>query len=263
MFHKSEIKYFVIAVLVMAFALAFNDGSEVFEWAFWLKNFLMVTLIVGFSFLIHQIAHKLAAQHHGFETEFKLWGIQSLKFSAKNLTRAANKTFPRTVNIFGKKILVHSFPIGVVLALIITIFSNGMLFFVAVGQYTLLVKKGLRVGKKYIEVTDYEEAKIALAGPMMHIFLMLIASFFNDLGLFDTFIFVNAMLALFYMIPIHNLDGAKILLGSPVLYLTSLVFMVSFVILAYFLSPIPLVIITGLASLTVGALFYYHVYFKG
>ena len=112
-------------------------------------------------------------------------------------------------------------------------------------------------------VTKAKYGKIALAGPMMHIFLMLIASFFNDLGLFDTFIFVNAMLALFYMIPIHNLDGAKILLGSPVLYLTSLVFMVSFVILAYFLSPIPLVIITGLASLTVGALFYYHVYFKG
>ena len=83
MFQKSEIKYFVIAVLVMAFALAFNDGSEVFEWAYWLNNFIMTTLIVGFSFLIHQVAHKLAAQHHGFETEFKLWGIKNLKFSSK------------------------------------------------------------------------------------------------------------------------------------------------------------------------------------
>src|SRR3989338_6485049 len=151
----------------------------------------------------------------------------------------------------------------VALSFFVTLLSNGQLFFLAVGQYTLLLKKASRFGRKFVEVTNYEEAKIALAGPMANIILMILGMLFNSYGTFDTFILINAMLALFHMLPLPGLAGTKIYFGSRLLYVSSLVFMVSMTILAYTVSVIPMLLIS-LASLFIsGSLYYYYTYFKG
>jgi len=262
MFNKSEIRHLIISILVITLALAFDDGTESFQLAFWLKNFLIVGVMVAFSYIIHQIAHKLVARSHSFEAEYSMWGIQSFRWSPMSIMKRRVNPFPRWVKIFGRKYLIKSFPIGVVLSLIVTIFSNGMFFFLAIGQYDLLLKRGSRVGRKFIQVTDYEEAQIALVGPMSHVILMLVASFFNTWGALDQFIFINAALALFFMLPIHNLDGTKVFLGSPLLYVSSLVFIIAVITMVYFLSIIPLLIISGIATLIAAFLFFYFVYYK-
>jgi len=264
MFRKSEWFPLIVSILVMGFALGFDDGQDVLVLGFWFSNLIMVTLMVGFSFILHQIAHKIVARAEGFDTEYQFWGINSFKFWRLRdlMGKGKDKPFPRKVRIFGKEYLIKSFPIGIVLALFLTLLSNGLLFFLAVGQYALLLKKSGRFGRKFVEVTDYEEAKIALAGPMMHVILMVIAKFFNGHGTFDTFIFINAALALFYMIPFSQLDGTKVYFGSRLMYVSSLVFIVSMVVLVYNVTIIPMLIISAIAAIVAFGLYYYYRYYS-
>ncbi|MBS3162977.1 hypothetical protein J4467_03550 [Candidatus Woesearchaeota archaeon] len=261
MFSKSETRALIISILVISFALGFDDKSPVFVWGHWIQNFLAVALMVTVSFVIHQLGHKIVARKNGFETEYSSWGIQSFKLSTKALMgRTINKPFPRVIRIFGKQFTINAFPIGIVLSLLVTLISNGKIFFLAIGQYNLLIKKTARVGRKYIEVTNVEEAKIALAGPLASIVLMVIGKLFNSHGIFDIFILVNAALALFHMIPLPNLAGIKVYFGSRILYVTSLVFMVSMIVLVYTVSVVPMLIISAISAVIAFLLYYYYRY---
>lgn len=263
MFTFKEWRTFFLVVIVTAIAFAFDDGQETFSWGFWLTNLVQITLMVFISLLIHELAHKWAAKRHGFHTEYLIWGIQDWSIHPRAAVRGSRKKpFPTWITIFGKRFMINSFPIGVVLSLLVTLISNGKLFFLALAHYSLLLKRPSRFGQPFVEVTDYEEAKIALVGPLAHILLMLIASFFNTYNTLDTFIFINGALALFYMIPIHKLDGAKVFFGSPVLYIFSLVFMIAMVFLVQYLSPIPLLIMSGIAAVLAAIIFYYLSYFR-
>jgi Zn-dependent protease len=263
MFTKRETVYLLISISVMSLALGFDDGRELFELGPWLTNLLMVTLMVAFSFVLHQLAHKIVARMQGFDTEYELWGLRSLKPTWRAMMGKAKKgQFPRKIRILGKEYLIRSFPIGVVLSLLVMVVSNGYLFWLAVGQYNLLLKKSSRYGRKFVEITDYEEGKIALAGPMAHVLLLVLAKFFNAWGTFDTFIFINAGLALFYMLPLSRLDGTKIYFGSRLLYVSSLVFIISVIVLAYTVSAIPMLILSGVGAIVGFALYYYYTYYR-
>ncbi|MDP3918709.1 MAG: site-2 protease family protein, partial [Nanoarchaeota archaeon] len=75
MFKKKEIFYLVISIIVMGLALGFDDGAEVFNFGFWITNMFWIMVMVGFSFTLHQLAHKWVAKIHGFQTEYQFWGI--------------------------------------------------------------------------------------------------------------------------------------------------------------------------------------------
>ncbi len=263
MFSKKEIYVLILTILVLSFALGFDDGSEIFSWAYWLSNFFITIIIVAISFIAQQIGHKVIARMNGFDTEYNWWGFQNLSLRPVSLMgRGRNKTFPRKINFFGKQILIESFPIGLVLCLLFALISNGQLFFLAVGQYNLLIKRSSRFGRKFLEVTNYEEAKIALAGPMTNIILMVIGTLFNQYNTFDLFIFINAGLALFHMLPLPKLAGLKVYFGSRLLYVSSLVFIISIVVLTYTVSIIPMVLISLASLLVSGLLYYYYTYFR-
>ena len=271
MFRKSEWWYLAISILVIGLAFGFDDGQETFELAYWATNLVIVFVMVGFSFIMHQLAHKVVARMQGFETEYVFWGVQGFPLNPRKLLRldfrtvmrkGKKKPFPRKVRILGKEYLIKSLPIGIILSLIVTIVSNGALLFLAVGQYNLLLSKATRFGRKFVEVTDYEEAKIALAGPMTHVVLMVLAKMFNTYGTLDQFIFINAALALFYMIPISKLDGTKVYFGSRLLYVFSLVFIISMIILVYNLSVVPMIIISLVSAAVAVGLYYYYQYYR-
>ncbi len=262
MFSKSEVRALVISILVISLAIGFDDKSDIFIWGHWIQNFLAVMLMVTVAFIVHQLGHKIVARANGFETEYNLWGVQSFKLTTKSLMgRTINKPFPKVIKLFGKEFTINAFPIGVVISIFVTLLSNGKIFFLAIGQYNLLLKKTARIGRKYIEVQNVEEAKIALAGPIASIILMVIAKLFNTHGTFDTFIMVNAALAIFHMIPLPNLAGIKIYFGSRILYVTSLVFIVAMVVLVYNVSVIPMLIISGISAVIAFGLYYYFTYF--
>jgi len=222
-------------------AFGFDDKKPTFEMGFWLANFLRVTLVVMVAFLTKELVRKLVAKAQGFETEYSLWNVSRFGFKPTSVKKPV--------------------PVGIIISLIVTIVTMGKLFMVAVGSYDLIINKHSRFGRKTVHINDYDEAKIALVGPLVNIALMIVFQLFNRNGMFDQFVFINGMIALFHMIPVSNLDGAKIFFGSKVLYLFSLAFIVGVVFLINVLSPIiTLALAVVFSAIFAGTYYYYRIY---
>lgn len=229
---------------------AFNDGRSAFELSAWLSNFIKVLLIVILGIVVHDFGHDLIAKRNGLQSEYRVWGVRGFG------------TFPKVIKWFKKDITIKSFPLGILIALGLTLFSNGKLFWAAVGSYGLMVEKSTRIGKKFVEVTDYEEAKIAIAGPIAVTLLMLIFKLFNGSETFDQFVMVYSWMAIFDMLPFPGLDGLKVFFGSVPLYIFSVSFILSAVILAHLLGALPTLIFSVLAALAFLAVYAYYFIYK-
>lgn len=238
---KRELKYFAIIIVTLALAFAFNDNAPEFSWAHWLVNFLKMMVFVAVSVFVHDFAHDMAAKKYGFISEYRIWGIK--RFGLKK------QAFPKKIRIFGKDIVIDSFPLGIVLCLLVAIVSNGKLFFTAVSSYGLVIKKTHRFGHKMVEVTDLEEAKIALAGPMANILLALACKIINADALAEL-VLINSIMPVYDMLPIFGLDGMKVLVGSRPMYIFSFIFIIALAILLYSLgSALPALFISAAIAL--------------
>lgn len=232
---KNELKYFAIIILTLTFAFAFNDNSAEFAWSSWLANFLKVLVFVAVSVFVHDFAHDMAAKKYGFISEYRIWGIKRFGWH--------KPSFPRKMRIFGREMEINAFPLGIILCILITIVSNGKLFFTAVSSYGLVIKRTQRFGHKIIEVTDFEEAKIALAGPMANILLAIIFKLASPGGLFAGMVLINSVMPVYDMLPFFGLDGMKVLGGSRPLYVFGFLFIVGMAVLLHFLGAVPALII--------------------
>ncbi|MEK6864432.1 MAG: site-2 protease family protein, partial [Nanoarchaeota archaeon] len=238
---KNELKYFLVIILTLAFAFAFNDKAPEFSWNHWLVNFFKMIVFVAISVFVHDFAHDLAAKKYGFLSEYRTWGVKRFWFG--------RASFPKTIKFFGKEYTISSFPLGIVLCLLVALLSNGKLFFTAVSSYGLVIKKTHRFGHKMVEVTDLEEAKIALAGPMANIMLALVCKLINADALADM-VLINSIMPVFDMLPIFGLDGMKVLMGSRPMYIFSFVFILALAILLYTLeSALPALVIAAAIAL--------------
>lgn len=221
---KKEITYLLIVTVILAFVFGFNDNRETFEISYWLANFAKMLVIVGLSVFVHDFAHDIAAKKYGFISEYRLWGIKKFRLFGKD-------KFPRTYSLFGRKITVSSFPIGILIALLVTLLSNGRLFFTAISSYGLMVKRSYRLGKRFVEVTDFEEAKIALAGPMANVLVAILFGAFNGSGIFTDIILINSLMPVFDMLPLPGLDGFKVFAGSKAMYVFTFLLVLGIAIL--------------------------------
>lgn len=242
---KKEIKYFAIIILTLTFAFAFNDKAQSFEWKNWLMNFLKMLVFVAFSVFVHDFAHDIAARKYGFISEYRIWGIKRFGFG--------KPSFPKRIRIFGKEYTIESFPLGIALCLLVAVVSNGKWFFTAVSSYGLVIKKTHRFGHKIIEVTDLEEAKIALAGPMANILLALLCKIINADVLADM-VLINSLMPVYDMLPLFGLDGMKVLVGSRPMYMFSFIFILALAIMLYTLeSALPALLISAAIALVLFA----------
>lgn len=163
--------------------------------------------------------------------------------------------------MFTYKWTVKTLPLGAILSLLTTVFSVGKLFFVAVGRYNLVLEDKGRFGRKNVHISDYDEAKIALAGPLTNVALMLVFQLFNRNGMLDQAVFINGMIAIFHMIPFSTLDGAKIFFGSKLMYMFSLAFVLGNVLLITVLPTIVVLVLSAVFALVFAAVYYYyHIY---
>ena len=103
----------------------------------------------------------------------------------------------------------------------------------------------------------YEEVQIVAMGILSHLFLSVLILFFGKVLEFNASLFVgiNFFLALFNMLPISNLDGAKIFFGSLLTYIFLAVFIViSFLIIK---SSVALGLLVALLIAFIATAFYY------
>ena len=147
-----------------------------------------------------------------------------------------------------KKLTITSIPIGIILATIIYILSSGQILFAAITSLNITIKKAYRIGKKYTHLTNFESAKIAVAGPLTNIFLALLASPFN-IPLIKPFVTINVALAISYMLPLPGIAGGTIFFGSKPLYVISAIFIGIIVLIMNFISLIPALIIAAIFSI--------------
>jgi len=185
-------------------------------------KFIIISLIILF---IYYRTQKFVARKAGAIAEIDLW---------------KQKRIILPLNPFRKK--KTSLPLWLVVPLIVTLLSNGQIFFAAVFSIASTVKPAYRIGRKYPKLTEFEHAKIAVSSPLLLILLALILS---SLPILKDVVLVSSMVAIFSMVPLPGLPGTEVFFGSKPLYIFSLVFILIIAVLLklpYFTSVLALII---------------------
>ena len=242
-FDKKEIFYFLIMSLTLALVFGFDNNQTSFVWSEWLINLLAVFILSLITIFVHTFAHKLVAYRYGGISQIRLWTMERYGWSKMRQ-------------------LKRHMPIGIILAFFFTIFSNGQFPFAALESYELVSDKLRRVGRAFSYVTEYENAKIALAGPLANIFLAYIVKSFNYTGYFDTLIYMNVIFALYCMIPVSSLDGKHLYFNSKALFGFGFSFIVLSGLAVFYLSPLTALIISLILTLTIGSVYFYFRIFR-
>ncbi|MEW6063504.1 MAG: hypothetical protein AB1571_04010 [Nanoarchaeota archaeon] len=249
-FTKQEIKAILISIIVLAVVFGLNDKRETFEFGAWSINLLGVIVVVSFSLLFREYARKFIARRYGAETEVKLWSIERFWF-----TKEAKFLF-----VVGKK-QVKKFPVGVVLPLLISLFSFGRVYVPSTNDVSIKENKNKRVGRKFLHITELETGVIALSGAMASLFLAFVFSVIGK-EFFSQLVTINLWMALFSFVPFGKLDGTKIFFGSRTLYVISLAFTILFSVLLFVTSAFSSLIIGVIGGLVIALVYFYLLEFK-
>lgn len=226
MFSRKELLALIISVLALAFVFGFDDGALSFVLENWLTNFFGIFLLVGISVLFREAIIKFFARRHETISEYRLWKIHRVWF---------------------KKELEKGIPFGILIAVILAVASAGKFFFTAIGMHNFSENKNARVGRRFQHLQYNEEVKIAAMGILSHLFLAVVAVLLGKILDFNSSIFfgINFYIVLFNMLPISELDGAKIFFGSLLTY----IFLAVFIIISFLLVKFSVVLSLAIALL--------------
>ena len=137
---REEFKLLVATTVVLGFCFSFREwGVTNFDFGFGFKNFILITILVGISIVVHELTHNHLATKYGTEVKFRTW--KALLFAA----------------------------------VLITIITNGYVIFAAVWAVSI-GGRVLRPRHKYPHVGPWESAKIAASGPMANFFFALLSA---------------------------------------------------------------------------------------
>ena len=181
-FSMEEIKHIILATVALAFAfsLILNSdvvfGGNLFFQGYKLSYFTDALIAVGLAFTLHELAHKFVAQKKGLWAEFRAW------------------------------------PVGLLLAGGLAVITKGGFVFAAPGATMIsnIRKSPFGFSSRSIDLKDM--GIIGIAGPVVNIILTAAFLPFAAMGFQLAIVTaqVNAWLAIFNMIPISLLDGAKV-----------------------------------------------------
>ena len=186
-FTPNEVKGLVIAILVTAFIISFNDwgkGNDV-NIPLGFFNFFNAILIVTVSFLIHISMQRVWSLGTGYRLEWKMWGT------------------------------------GLLLGLIFVFLTNGKFWLILPGGIIVYHLGGHRLGWFRYGINWWALGLIALMGTFATMLLALlfkaISGFFVN-ALIHKMITFNIVYAMYSLLPIPPLDGSKTFYGSRMLY---------------------------------------------
>lgn len=180
-----EVKDLILSTLGLglAFAIVFFGGPDrvafVTDPAI-LPAFIVSSILVGVSFVPHEMSHRAAARVVEAYAEYELWRP------------------------------------GVLLAIATSLFG---VVFAAAGGIKMYTLEGERYGRWHPELSPHHIGLVAAVGPLMNV-SMAMAFFFLSSGfnvsllgvnVFGVGAGINAYLALFSMVPVHPMDGYKVL----------------------------------------------------
>ncbi len=170
-FKRSEIVTLLVATLLLGFMMSFRQwGLESFSAFEGIINWLKSSILAGIALSIHASFQKKVASWYDASVKYQIW------------------------------------PVGVVVALILIFATNGWFVFAALFGITISTPWLFRPGrlKEEWHLGPEESAKIALAGPLIHIVTAIITKgifMLTQIEFLREFMFVNIWLAVFMVIP--------------------------------------------------------------
>ena len=216
---SKEVKDLIYAIIVLAIIFGFNDGASSFVFSNWLNNFISVLFLVIIVMLTFFVSLKVSSRLFNYEIDFSIWRLKQYFF-------AKSTHFPLK---FGKY-KIKSLHFGVILAIFITLISNGAAFFTAF--FTFFIKGKTKIGKFRNYLKDSTEMGVTI---ISIIFLLILIVIFKFIG--STYgMIIASWFLIWNLIPIGPLIGSKIFFSSRTNYFWILVFLVLFL---SFISVIP------------------------
>lgn len=144
-------------------------------------------IIIVLVFAFHELAHKFVAQKYGCFAEFRMW------------------------------------PLGIVLALVSSF--TGIIFAAPGATYISPYSRKSKFAFSVVHLTKKDYGKISIAGPLTNITVgavALIILLVYPLDFFSTLSSISFFLAFFNLLPIHPLDGSKILAWNKIILLVTI-----------------------------------------
>ncbi len=230
MFSKKEWVFLAIASLTIGYILSFNQ-TEVF-WKVWMSMSGLALLML----FVHHIGQKLSALFYDCSTEMQLWSVRQYGFKG-----SANWAFP--------------FPTWLAFPVLIIILTFGKLKWLAVTTFDAVPLQS-RIRRRFAELTEWHLALISLGGIVASFILALVS---HLLG-YNSFAMLNLYFALFNLIPFSTLDGSKIFFGSVMLWLFTVVFNVTLLLLLGNVSFVTTIIAAFIVGVSAIVYYYYTIY---
>ena len=238
-FSKREIGAIVLGSLAVALTIAFDDSRKVFVLSFWLSNYAITFVLTLVALSLFALLSKYAAHRLQIDLRVEVWRIRRLLLRKK----------------VGKKNLYF----GVLLPVLIAFVTLGKVPFGASLQYTLETEPAKRMGRKFVHVTDFEQATIAVAGSICLMVIAILLKLFPFFSLADRFITILRVVSVSSLLPLPNLNGLRAYLGSTHLYLFAVVLVVLSAVLINLVASLVLVVILLFFALFMVILRYWYV----
>ena len=245
-FTKKEIISLLISALVLGIVFGFDDGPDVFVLRLWFTDYMLMSCLGLIALTVMVLGHKWAAARYSSKAEYNIWGITRFGFKQSQYLR--------------KNFLLKRIPLGIILPLIVAIFTEGKIWFAAVGMMITSAMHEHRIGRKWIHVPDYEEARIAFAGPIATmIFMIVLGLIFENVGLeiWKKLIMVNTALLISSMVPFPQLSGGRMLFTSLYFFVFTLTLAVMIGLLVLFVPTIPALISALILAVLATAIVYF------
>ena len=196
-FSPRELRDLFIAMAVIAFAFAYDDGSETFSLSYWLFNYVKIFFMVALAFFVHESAHKIMGLSLGIRTEYKLWTM------------------------------------GVYITLLCTFLFQGKVYIIIPGGVMFYHMAIQRLGHFRYGLNLLSCGIIGAMGPIAN---LVMATFWETLAingimpdLFHQMTFINLYYAVFSMLPLPNLDGISLFFASRMNYVFFFSILVSYI----------------------------------
>ena len=189
MFDKEEVKSLIFAILILGFVVGFDDGREVFDLIFWLRNLFNSMLIVALAIIVREVGHRVYALHTGHKAQLKIWWV------------------------------------GILTSLIISIVSLGKIRILVYGGLITQIMQRHRIGYFRYWDGNWDKCLIAFSGAAANLalaFFFKLFMFMPNNALINEAIIINVLMASINMLPIPPLDGSMILFASREMYVFTL-----------------------------------------
>lgn len=214
-----EISSLLVAALVLGFVVGFDDGREIFVFKLWFANYLLMSCLALISLSVMVLGHKLAAEKYHLFAEYKIWGIRRYGFrDAMYLHKKGEAGW--------KGSPLEKIPLGIILPILVALLADGKIWFAAVGMLITSMNPLRRLGRKFIQIPDYEEARTAFAGILATIIFVIVLGLIQEASptpLGKTLLLMNIALLLSALLPIPQLAGGRMLFTSMYFYVFALV----------------------------------------